>query len=501
MEVQLSGSRARARPWQVARKAGIGLLLLALALAPGLYVDGYFRVLATAGFVGLAILGLRTLAAVILTSRRPADPPEKPMEVDWPTVSVLVVAYNEAAVLPRTMESMLAVDYPKDRIEFVYVYEKRSTDATRALVHTYAARDSRFLPVERDDRRGGKAAACNYGLDHCTGEILVSLDADHALQPDAVKRAVRWFLADASIACVKGRPLAVNAKEGVLAMVTKLERDVVERGETYFREVAGGFTFFGGGQAFFRRSLFETIGRFDEDVLIEDIDFSIRIHQAGYRLKVDPFILSHEEHPANWRAWWAQRTRWTRGGMQLVERYLPHLSTINRANMRMRVDLVYNMVFSLLPTILLVTLPFVFMPFLGIKVRTYFPQEVETAGAIFFTVIPTVAWIVMRMQDKRDGIPHHKREWLAMPLLWPYLIMQGAVFASAFLDEFVLRTRPVYVKTSRTGETAIGPAVDPISGPSPSALPALPPLAKSGATLIQRVPKSPAGPVEPLLEE
>src|SRR5207249_2321273 len=143
-------------------------------------------------------------------------------------VSVLVVAYNEAAVLPRSMESMLHVDYPKDRIEFVYVYEKRSTDATRSIIHSFAARDARFVPIERDDKRGGKAAACNFGLDHCTGEILVSLDADHALAPDAVQRAVRWFLSDPNIACVKGRPLAVNGKDTTLAMVTKLERDVCE---------------------------------------------------------------------------------------------------------------------------------------------------------------------------------------------------------------------------------------------------------------------------------
>ncbi len=449
MEVKLSGSHAR--PREVAKKVAAGLLLLALALAPGLYVTGYFRVLATAGFVGLAILGLRTLAAAIFATRRPPAPPPKRDGIEWPTVSVLVVAYNEAAVLPRTMAAMQHVDYPRDRIEFVYVYEKRSTDATAATIHSFAQRDARFVPIERDDKRGGKAAACNFGLDHCTGEILVSLDADHALKPDAIQRAVRWFLADPNIACVKGRPLAVNGKETTIAMVTKLERDVVERGETYFREVAGGFTFFGGGQAFFRRSLFETIGRFDEDVLIEDIDYSIRIHQAGYRLMADPFIISYEEHPANWRAWWAQRTRWTRGGMQLVERYLPHLSTINRTNRRMRVDLIYNLVFSLLPVLLLVTLPFVLMPFLGIHIRTYFPQGVETVGGMFFAAMPTVAWLAMRWHDRRDGIPHHKTEWLAVPLLWPYMVLQGAVFASAFLDEFVIRAKPVYVKTSRTG--------------------------------------------------
>ncbi len=463
MEVKMSGSRAR--PRDVARKAAVGIVLLLLALAPGLYVTGYFRVLATAGFVGLSILGLRTLAAAFMTGRRPAAPPPKPAGTEWPTVSVLVVAYNEAAVLPRTMEAMKHIRYPRDRIEFVYVYEKRSTDATAAIINGFAGQDSRFVAVERNDKRGGKAAACNFGLDHCTGEILVSLDADHALKPDAVERAVRWFLSDSNIACVKGRPMAVNASESPLALVTTLERDVVERGETYFREVAGGFTFFGGGQAFFRRSLFEHIGRFDEEVLIEDIDFSIRIHQAGYRLLVDPFIVSYEEHPANWSAWWAQRTRWTRGGMQLVERYLPHLSTMNRSGLRMRADLFYNMIFSLLPVLLLVTLPFVVMPFLGIHIRTYFPQPVETAGGIFFALMPTVAWMAMAWHDHRDGVRHPLREWLSVPLLWPYMVLQGAVFASAFLDEFVLRTVPVYVKTSKTGS-------EPLAGPpAPAAQP------------------------------
>jgi hypothetical protein len=238
---------------------------------------------------------------------------------------------------------------------------------------------------------------------------------------------------------------------------------VVERGDTYFRELVGGFTFFGGGQAFFRRSLFERIGRFDEEILIEDLDYSIRIHEAGYRLVVDPAIHTHEEHPANWAAWWAQRTRWTRGGMQLARRYFHRIPAMPKAGRRMRIDLLYNLTFSLLPVLLLLTLPFAFMPLFGVQVRTFLPDDVQTYGGLFFAVAPTLAWLAMRAQDRREGIPHERREWLAMPLLWPYLVVQGAVFASAFLDEFVLRSTPVYVKTSKTGGEP-GPIPTPATG-------------------------------------
>ncbi len=450
VDVKLSGTKSKAG--ERALKWALGLVLACAIVAPGVFWTPYLRILSTVLFVGLALIAGRAILAGLLTFKRPSAPPAKPVGVEWPTVSVLVVAYNEAAVLPRTMESMLHVDYPHDRIEFVYVYEKRSTDGTGQVVRSYAERDARFTPIERDSPRGGKAAATNYGLDHCTGEFLLSLDADHSVEPHIVKRAVQRLMADPKIGCVKGRAMGMNAKESFLANLTKVERDAIEKGDIYVRQVVGGFTFFGGGQAFFRRSVFESVGRFDEEILVEDIDFSTKLHEAGWDVVVDPDLRTHEENPAHLKDWWAQRKRWGRGWMQVARRYMPRVLSMPNLTGMQRADLAFTLLYVLMPVLFVAGFPLKLVGALGYDTRTYIPWDgVEAAGWTLFGLTPFIGWLCMWLQDRRDGVKHGLVELPAFLLLQTYLVFQTLVFWDAFLEEYILRKPSVYVKTTKSG--------------------------------------------------
>lgn len=434
-------------------KLGTAIAVIVLGLAPGLAFPDYYRWLTTILFVALALVVVRAYLAAVLSFKREEDPPEKPEDAEWPTVSVLVPAYNEATVLPETMESMFELDYPEDKIEFVYVYEARSTDGTCEIVESYADRDDRFVPVKRDADTGGKAAACNDGLEHCTGELLVSIDADHVLDPGSVKRAARWFLAEEELGCVKGRCIGANTRESFLALQAKVERDTIEKGDIYMREVIDGFTFFGGGQGFFRRRLFDELGPFDENVLVEDIDFSARIHEAGYRLRVDPGIHSFEENPATLEDWWAQRKRWARGWMQVAMRYLPRTHNLPNLSTMQRFDMAHTLAYVLVPVSFVLLFAMQPLRWLGVNVGSYVPSELTwmwTAFALAPFTLGAAVWI----QDRRDGLEHDPLEIPALVTLWAYLIFQTGVFWSAFLDEFVLRKPSVYVKTGKTGAEA-----------------------------------------------
>jgi cellulose synthase/poly-beta-1,6-N-acetylglucosamine synthase-like glycosyltransferase len=450
VDVKLSGSRSKAGERTL--KWALGLLLACALVAPGVFWPTYFRILATVLFVGVGLISLRAILAGFLTFKPSPVPPPKPASVDWPTVSVLVVAYNEAAVLPRTMASMLHLDYPHDKIEFVYVYEKRSTDGTGAVVRSFAERDARFVPVERDSPRGGKAAATNYGLDHCTGEFLLSLDADHSVEPHIVKRAVQHMLGNPRIGCVKGRAMGMNPGESFLANLTKVERDAIEKGDIYVRDVVHGFTFFGGGQAFFRRSVFESVGRFDEEILVEDIDFSTKLHAAGWDIRVDPEIRTHEENPARLKDWWAQRKRWGRGWMQVAKRYMPQVLTMPNISAMQRADLAFTLLYVLMPVLFVAGIPLKIVGAFGYDTRTYIPWDgVEAVGWTLFGLTPFIGWGLMWLQDRRDGVRHAAVEAVGYLFLQPYLMFQTLVFWDAFLEEFILQKPSVYVKTTKTG--------------------------------------------------
>lgn len=429
------------------------LVVLMLPLAPALFLDGYLRVLTTVLFVGLCLVVLRAYAAALLSFGNAPDPPKKPVDAPWPTVSVLVPAYNEADVLPRTMGAMKAVDYPEDRIEFVYVYEASSQDETARIVRGFAEANPRFKAVRRDGDTGGKGAAANTGLAHCTGEFVVSLDADHRLKPDAVKRAARWFFEDPRLACVRGRCVGENGDDSFLARQVRVERDAAERGYIYLREVLDGFTTFGGGQAIFRRCVFEEVGLFDEEILVEDIDYSMRLHEAGWRVRIDPGIITFEESPATLQAWWAQRKRWARGWMQVATRYLPRLHKMENLTWRMRADAYYSLVFALISLIFALFLPLVVLAAFGMDTTGYIPSGIAWMWTGFALAPITLATSVL-IQDLRDGVPHAWKEAPAFVTLWVYIILQTPVLWAAFLEEFVFDRPSVYVKTPRNGASA-----------------------------------------------
>jgi cellulose synthase/poly-beta-1,6-N-acetylglucosamine synthase-like glycosyltransferase len=118
-----------------------------------------------------------------------------------PTVSIVVAAHDEEAVIERRVENLLALDYPPERVEIV-VASDASTDSTDAIVERIAARDRRvrLLPCPR----GGKVQAQNLAVRRTSGEIVAFSDANASWAPDALRKLVRSF-ADPEVAYVCGQ--------------------------------------------------------------------------------------------------------------------------------------------------------------------------------------------------------------------------------------------------------------------------------------------------------
>jgi cellulose synthase/poly-beta-1,6-N-acetylglucosamine synthase-like glycosyltransferase len=115
-----------------------------------------------------------------------------------PTVSVIVAAYNEEAVIERRLENLLALDYPADKLELV-VASDASSDRTDELVGRFAPR-VRLLRCPR----GGKVAAQNRAVAETTGELVAFSDGNATWAPDALRKLVRSF-ADPEVAYACGR--------------------------------------------------------------------------------------------------------------------------------------------------------------------------------------------------------------------------------------------------------------------------------------------------------
>lgn len=436
--------------WTATRYIAITSILVGGLLLPTLVFGQYGKILNTMLLVFLVTLGARELLSAVFAFSSVDSPSlEESSEDDLPSVSVVIPAYNEEPVLPGTLDAALDLDYPAEKLEVLVCYEADSTDRTAEIAEEYAAKDDRIVAVRRDEDGGGKAKATNYALKYATGDLIASIDADHRFEPDAVRRAVAWFESDEDIGCVKGRCYGTNPTDSLLSLHATVERHVAEKSNIFAREVIDGFTFFGGGQAFFRAEVFEDLGPFDEEVLVEDIDMSARIHQAGMDIRVDPDIITYEEHPTTLDAWWNQRKRWARGWMQVAVKYLPRMYRDSVLTTRQQVDAMFTFVAAVLPAIFIFGFPIAGMDFLSsMETASYVPH-----AGIFWTVfgaVPIIAAYLVFIQDWADDHTHHPYEYLAAFTMGPYLMLQTIVYVVAFVDEFVLDRPAIYVTTTRS---------------------------------------------------
>lgn len=119
---------------------------------------------------------------------------------DLPTVSLILAAYNEEAVIEDRLRNALAMDYPAGKLEVV-VGSDGSTDGTAGIVRRFADRGVRLLDYARNR---GKASVLNSAVAEARGQIILMSDANTHIDPAAARRLVRWFR-DPRVGAVVGR--------------------------------------------------------------------------------------------------------------------------------------------------------------------------------------------------------------------------------------------------------------------------------------------------------
>lgn len=123
----------------------------------------------------------------------------------WPTVTVTIPCYNEGQAIGATIESLLALGYPPERLQILIISDG-STDDTDAIVESYADRGVELLRLES---RGGKTAAENAAVARVRGEIVVNTDATIRIVPGALHELIAVFQ-DPTIGVASGRDISVG---------------------------------------------------------------------------------------------------------------------------------------------------------------------------------------------------------------------------------------------------------------------------------------------------
>lgn len=192
-----------------------------------------------------------------------------------PSVTVVVPARNAERTIAQCVDSLLALRYPRDRLELCVV-DNGSTDGTGSALRAYGGR---ILVV--DERERGAAAARNAGLARTHGEVVAFTDADCVVDPDWLAELVPPLAAD-GIGIVGGRILArpeANDVERFGEAIHDHRRAIEDLRPPYAITMSWASP----------RGVLEALGGFDPRfVRCQDIDLSYRIVQAGYRLVYAP---------------------------------------------------------------------------------------------------------------------------------------------------------------------------------------------------------------------
>lgn len=128
--------------------------------------------------------------------------------MEWPSISITVPAFNEETQVDQLIRSLLALDYPADRIQRLIVSDA-SYDRTDEIVRSYADQGIELL---RMPERGGKTRAENAAAEHLTGEIIVNTDASIRIAPHAIKTLISTF-ADPAVGLASGRDVSVGPEQ------------------------------------------------------------------------------------------------------------------------------------------------------------------------------------------------------------------------------------------------------------------------------------------------
>lgn len=382
--------------------------------------DGVASAMVLLFYFGILLGTLRLLAVTVLgvvhcrQSRRTLRDDRLPARMQYmPTLAVLIPAYNEEAVITKSITAMLLS--PLRKFEII-VIDDGSSDDTAGVVRREFASTSRVKVFKKPN--GGKAAALNFGLTKTDAEIVVALDADTVFLPDALGHLLPHF-ADPQVGAVAGATKVGNTIN-LITCFQALEYVTSQNLDRRALELANSITVVPGAIGAWRRSAVLEAGGYSTDTLAEDADLTIRLERNGWKVVYEPEAIARTEAPETVRSFLKQRFRWMFGTLQAAYKhrgaFLSYRNGTGVGLFGLPNILLFQFIFTLISPI--IDLVLVWNIVAGI--RAY---EMNPAAGIPDSLVSVATyWAAFQLLDLATsmvavGIDRGKRVWHLLPLL------------------------------------------------------------------------------------
>ena len=235
-------------------------------------------------------------------------------------VSIVMPCYNEADSIGEAIESLLALDYPKDKLEIIVV-DDQSKDNSADVVRKYCKKYKNVKLIINSRNSGGAAEPTNLGVKSAKYDYIAVADADSMPKQDALRKMIGFLQNDSSVGAVTCSVLVKNP-ENNLQRMQAVEYSVIAFTRKLLDMVDAVYVTPGPFALYRKKILFE-VGLFDTKNMTQDIEIVWRLLSHGYKARMCLATSVYTKSPDKFKKWFKQRIRWNIGGTQTLLKYAP----------------------------------------------------------------------------------------------------------------------------------------------------------------------------------
>jgi cellulose synthase/poly-beta-1,6-N-acetylglucosamine synthase-like glycosyltransferase len=242
-----------------------------------------------------------------------------------PRVTILIPAWNEAAVIGGSIDRLMGLHYPRDRLRIV-VIDDASTDQTPEVIAAKADQyPGSVLHLRREVGGQGKAQTLNYALSRVLADdwmqAVLIMDSDVIYEPDSL-RLMTGHLADPRVGSVTAYIKEGSRPGNYLTRFIGYEYITAQAAARRSQNVLGAIACLAGGAQLHSRANLEALGgRIDTETLAEDTVSTFSTQLRGAMVIFEPHAVVWAEEPDRIVGLWKQRLRWARGNLQVTRRF------------------------------------------------------------------------------------------------------------------------------------------------------------------------------------
>lgn len=386
----------------------------------------------------------------------------------YPKVTIIVPAHNEDVVIKPTVEAILNLNYPADKIELL-LYADNCEDNTYQVMQEVVGQpqyQGRDVTVINRHGTGSKAGVLNEAMARAKGEYLCIYDADAMPEENALHFLVEKALENPERhVAVFGRNKTRNAKQNFLTKCINQEIVVTQR----IQHVGLWHLFKIGripGTNFIIQTKFvKSIGGWSKGALTEDTDISFKIMQSGKLIALAFNSEAFQQEPETLKAYMMQRKRWAKGNYQVVISNFKHL--FDNSNWRVKLETFYYACTFFAFNLAIILSDFVFLSnIVCMGLEAFMPgiQLPFTFGErnIYLVQILLFNWLLMILlyliqvniaMSTQMGQATAQQVWIALAGYFTYsqlfIIISVDALSSVILDKILRRDGTKWVKTKR----------------------------------------------------